>query len=315
MRIVVTGAAGFIGSHVAERLVADGHSVVGVDAFVDYYAREIKERNVRSLRDSPGFELVELDLRDGDLRAVVEGADAVINEAAMPGLPRSWVDVELYASCNLLAVDRLVRACREAGVPRLLHVSTSSVYGDMALGDEEGPLRPMSPYGITKLAAEQLLLAQHALFGLPAVIVRYFSIYGPRQRPDMAYNIFIEALLHDREITVFGDGEQSRSSTFITDCVEGTLRALELGRPGQIYNIGGGEVVTVREAIGIIADELGVEPRIVYAPARPGDQRHTKADTSKAASELGYRPTVAPEEGLRRQVSWQRGEGIRPPRP
>jgi nucleoside-diphosphate-sugar epimerase len=182
------------------------------------------------------------------------------------------------------------------------------------VGDETTPTRPVSPYGVTKLAAEHLALAYHSEFGLPVVILRYFSIYGPRQRPEMAYSVFTEALLDGRPLTVFGDGAQSRSNTYVSDCVAGTIAALDRGQTGEIYNIGGGEEIKLLDAIGIIADEIGVEPRLVFEPARVGDQRRTAADVSKARRDLGYEPVVGPDEGLRRQVGWQaaeRGAGIK----
>jgi UDP-glucuronate 4-epimerase len=314
MHVVVTGAAGFIGSHLCEALVAAGHGVVGVDAFLDYYGRERKERNLAPLRARPDFTFHELDLRTAPLAPLLEGADAVVHAAAMPGLVRSWVDMETYTSCNVLAVQRLCEAAAESGVERFVHVSTSSVYGTDAVGDERTPTRPVSPYGVTKLAAEHLALAYCSEFGLPALVLRYFSIYGPRQRPEMAYSLFTEALLDGRPLTVYGDGRQSRSNTFVSDCVAGTVAALERGSAGEVYNIGGGEEIELLDAIGIIADELGVEPRIVFGPPRAGDQRRTAADVSKARRELGYDPVVAPEEGLRRQVAWhlaERAEGVR----
>ncbi len=306
MRILVTGVAGFVGSHVAERLLADGHEVVGLDGFTDYYARPIKERNLSAVLGRPGFTFHELDLRRDPLTPAVDGVEAVIHEAAMPGLPRSWQDVEAYLDCNVLGVARLLEACRDAGVGRFLHASTSSVYGLEAVGDESMPLRPISPYGVTKLAAEHLILAHVATFGFPAVIVRYFSIFGPRQRPDMAYHKFIEAMLDGRPITIFGDGEQTRSNTFITDAVDGTVRALEGGRIGEIYNIGGGESLTVNEAVATIAEGVGVEPVIERRDAQPGDQRRTGAITARAEATFGYRPTVGAREGLLAQIAWHR---------
>jgi nucleoside-diphosphate-sugar epimerase len=311
VRILVTGAAGFIGSHLSERLVADGHSVVGVDAFIPYYPRELKVANLESLRTSQGFEFRELDLRTDDLGPVVSGGDAVIHEAATPGLPRSWTDFELYVSCNVSATQRLLEAVSQAGVSRYVQVSTSSVYGREAVGDETVPVRPISPYGVTKLAAEHLALAYRDLHALPVVILRYFSIYGPRQRPDMAYNIMTEAMLDGAPITVFGDGEQSRSSTYVEDCVAGTIGALEGGRDGEVYNLGGGVEITLLEAIAFLGEALGVKPEIRFGPARAGDQRRTQADFSKAARDFGYAPKVAPDEGLARQARWQANRRLR----
>jgi nucleoside-diphosphate-sugar epimerase len=304
VKVVVTGAAGFIGSTLAEALVAAGHEVVGLDAFIDYYPRPMKEANLDGLAPMPGFSFGEIDLRTDDIDPWLDGADAIVHEAAMAGLMRSWTDLELYASCNLLATNRLIDAARRAGAKRFVLASTSSVYGTEAVGDEDRPLEPSSPYGITKLAAEKLVLAHVALHGFPATIIRYFSIYGPRQRPDMAYHLFTEAMLDRRPITVFGDGEQTRSNTYIDDAVNGTILALERGVVGGIYNIGGGRTISLNEAIALIAEHVGVEPIIERRDARPGDQRHTSADVSRARAALGYAPTVEPREGLRRQVAW-----------
>ncbi len=306
MRVLVTGAAGFVGSHLSEALVAAGHDVVGLDAFVTYYPRPFKEENLAGLRRNSRFRFVEADLRTADLGPVLEGVDAVVHEAAMPGLPRSWSDFDLYVGCNLIAVERLLAAVRTSAVRRFLQISTSSVYGSEAVGDEHMTTRPVSPYGVTKLAAEHLVLAHVQTFGLPAVIVRYFSIYGPRQRPDMAYHRFIEALLDDAPITLYGDGLQTRSNTYVDDCVAGTIAALEHGTVGEIYNLGGGQVISMLEAIETLGEILGVAPQIERQPARPGDQRHTAADVSKARAAFGFEPRVLPREGLARQAAWQR---------
>lgn len=306
MRILVTGAAGFIGSHVAERLLADGHDVVLLDGFTDYYERWRKEANLAAARQHPRASFHELDLRRDDLAPALDGVEAVIHLAAMPGLPRSWVEMEAYTGCNLLATHRLLEASRASGVRRFLQISTSSVYGEDALGDEDLPLRPVSPYGVTKLAAEHLVGAYVQTYGFPASILRYFSIYGPRQRPDMAYHRFIEALLDGRPISVFGDGRQTRSSTYIADCVAGTVAALEGAEIGVVYNIGGGERIALLDVIGIIGDALGITPDVRFGPARDGDQRHTGADTSRARTAFGFVPVWSPADGLRAQIDWHR---------
>jgi nucleoside-diphosphate-sugar epimerase len=308
MRLLVTGAAGFIGSHVSERLVAAGHDVVGLDAFIPYYPRDIKESNLTALRDEERFRFVEIDLRDGNLVNLVADVDAILHLAAMAG-PASWDQFDRYLSCNITGTQRLLEAVRKAGDVarrRFIQISTSSVYGTDARGNEESPLHPASPYGITKLAAEQLAFAYHRAFGFPVLALRYFSIYGPRQRPDMAYHIFIRSLLRGEPITIFGDGEQSRGNTYIDDCVAGTLLALANGVPGEAYNIGGGVPITLNEAIMIIEEATGVTADRRYTTARTGDQRHTLADISKAQADLGYAPTVNPVDGLRAQVEWQR---------
>jgi nucleoside-diphosphate-sugar epimerase len=305
---VVTGAAGFIGSHLCECLVADGHEVVGLDSFHPYYARETKERNLRELLAGPRFGFVEADLRTAQLGPLVEGAEAVFHEAAMAGLARSWTDFEEYMTCNVLGTQRLVEAALRASVKRLVHASTSSVYGRLALGDEESLPRPVSPYGATKLCAERLALAYQESFGLPVVVLRYFSVYGPRQRPDMAYHIFIERILRGRPITVFGDGGQSRSNTYVADAVRATVLAWERGTVGAVYNVGGGETRDLNGVIAVLEKLVGERAQIERQPARPGDQLHTKADIQRAERELGYQPSTPLEEGLRRQVEWQRAQ-------
>jgi len=304
MRLVVTGAAGFVGSHLVDAALATGHDVVGIDAFIPYYPEAVKRANLAAAVESPSFQLVEADLRTASLTGLLDGADAVVHLAAMPGLPRSWSEFELYASCNIVGTERLLEAIRDAGVGRLVHVSTSSVYGRMAVGDESLPTAPVSPYGVTKLAAEHLVGAFAEAFGLRATILRYFSIYGPRQRPDMAYHRFAEALIDGAELNVFGDGQSSRTSTYVNDAVRATLAAVTLGRDGAVYNIGGGEPVTVLESIEIMAEAIDVRPRIAFGEPRAGDQRHTAADTALARRDLGFQAEVTPRDGLRRQVAW-----------
>lgn len=314
MRLVVTGAAGFIGSSLSDALLAAGHDVVGIDAFIDYYAREVKEANLAKAREHESFAFHEADLRSAALEPLVDGADAVLHLAAMPGLVRSWSEVELYTTCNLLATHRLIEAALTCGVPRFVHASTSSVYGLLAVGDETAPTRPISPYGVTKLAAEQLIQAFVATRGLNASILRYFSIYGPRQRPDMAYHLFAEAMLDGRPITVTGDGRQTRSNTFVDDCVVATIAAIEGAASGEVYNIAGGEEISLNDAIAAIGEALETTPRIEYAPARPGDQLRTSADTSRATAAFGFRPATRVRDGLAAQVAWHVERRRRRPR-
>jgi nucleoside-diphosphate-sugar epimerase len=231
--------------------------------------------------------------------------DAIVHQAAMAGAA-SWERFDLYSSCNITATQRLLEAIRSSGKhQRFVQISTSSVYGVEAVGPEDTPLRPASPYGITKLAAEQLAHAYGRSFDFPVIALRYFSIYGPRQRPDMAYHIFIDALLRDQPITIFGDGEQTRGNTFIADCIDGTVRALNDGVPGESYNLGGGVPISLNDAIAIIEEVVGRPAQRNYRPARLGDQRHTFADCSKAFQHFGYTAKTHPEAGLRQQVEWQ----------
>ncbi len=307
---LVTGAAGFVGSHLCEQLLAQGHRVTGVDAFIPYYPRPIKQANLATFREAPGFRFYEHDLRQGLPLTAWQGVEVVFHLAAMAGLTLSWQEFDLYMSCNIQATQRLLEDLLARGRPieQLIYVSTSSVYGRYATGDENQPLNPVSPYGITKLAAENLCRAYADNFGLPLTVLRYFSIYGPRQRPDMAYHIFIQALLEDEPITVYGDGKQSRSNTFVADCVRGTLLAFEKREQalGQVFNIGGGEVVSLNQVLDLLQDMTGRSARIVSAPAKPGDQRHTAADINKAQRILGYTPQTSIADGLKAQLAWQR---------
>lgn len=305
MKCVVTGAAGFVGSHLCERLVRDGHEVVGIDCFVPYYPRAVKEANLVWLRRQPKFHFFELDLRTADLAGLLHDADIVFHEAAMAGLLKSWSDFDLYMTCNVQATQRLVEAMRLHSRARLIYASTSSIYGRDARGPEESLPRPVSPYGVTKLAAEHLCQAYHENFGLDVVVLRYFSIYGPRQRPDMAYYMFIDALLHDRPIMITGSLEQTRGNTYVLDVVEATLLAGQKARPGAVYNIGGGQAVSLRRVLELLEEITGKRPKIEQRPPRPGDQLHTLADTRRAREQLGWVPQTTIEEGLRAQVEWQ----------
>jgi len=306
-RTLVTGGAGFIGSHVVRELLSRGHEVVTLDCMLDEsYSAEIKRSVWTEVTQLPGVTGYELDLRTDDLAPAFDGVTHVVNEAGMPGLIRSWDDLGLYIDCNLLALDRLMSAATAAGVERFVQVSTSSVYGASAIGPETAPTEPVSPYGVSKLAAEKLLLAHHANFGFPGVILRYFSVYGPHQRPDMGYNRFIEAVLDGRPINVHGDGLQTRTNTFVTDCASGTASALESARVGEIYNISGSWSISVLEALDLISDALGKPHEVRFVAKRPGDQLDTNGDVSKARAELGYAPSIQPAEGLARQAHWQR---------
>lgn len=306
MKCLVTGAAGFIGSYLCERLLEVGHRVVGVDSFVPYYPRAVKETNLAGPREQARFTFHAIDLRTEPLEPLVAEVDYVFHLAAMPGLPRSWTDFELYESCNVVATQRLVQAVRESSsLRRFVYVSTSSVYGRFSSGDESLPTRPISPYGVTKLAAENLCRAYAEEFKLPLVVLRYFSVYGPRQRPDMGYYKFIQALLTGQPVTVFGDGQQVRGNTYVTDCVEATVAAME-SPLGEVYNVGGGETVTVWDVIRRLEKIIDCQAVIRREAARPGDQRYTCADTTRLFRHLGWQPQMTIEEGLTRQVHWQR---------
>jgi UDP-glucuronate 4-epimerase len=308
---LVTGAAGFVGSHLSTELLNRGHQVIGIDAFIPYYPRLLKERNLAPLRAQDRFAFHELDLRTADLAPLFEGVDTVFHLAAQAGLLRSWQEFESYMTCNVLATQRLLDAAKPSR-PHLLHISTSSVYGRFATGDESAPLAPISPYGITKLAAEHLVQAYAIGFDLPTTILRLFSVYGPGQRPDMGYNIFIRSILDGETITIDGDGTDSRSNTYVKDVVQGLLLAFEQPDQsvGEIFNIGGGEEVTVNQVLEMLQELSGIKAHTTHGPARPGDQRRTAADITKARERLGYAPQTTLLEGLRAQLAWQRESGL-----
>lgn len=306
MNCLVTGAAGFIGSHLCERLLALGHSVTGVDTFIPYYPRELKERNLTNARKHAGFRFHQIDLRIDPLEPLIANADVVFHLAAMPGLVKSWQDFDGYWTCNVLTTQRLLDTVRNTNrkLKRFVLVSTSSVYGAHASGDESLPTQPISPYGVTKLAAEHTARAYSEAFGIPIITLRYFSVYGPRQRPDMGYFKFIQALLKNEPVTVCGDGLQARGNTYVDDCVDATIRAVQ-APAGEIFNVGGGEAVSVWDVLHKLEAIAGRKFAIRREAARPGDQQQTLADTRKLRTQLGWEPTTRIDDGLARQFHWQ----------
>jgi nucleoside-diphosphate-sugar epimerase len=321
-RVVVTGAAGFIGSHLCERLLALGHEVVGIDSFTDYYERARKEQNLGESRAHPKFTFEELDLVDADLRRVLRGAQVVYHLAGRPGVRPSWGgQFDMYVRDNVLATQRLLECLKETPVGRLVFAGSSSVYGDAEMfpTKETALPRPVSPYGVTKLAAEHLTLLYTKNFGLPVVSVRYFTVYGPRQRPDMAFARFMRALADREAIEVFGDGEQTREFTYVSDAVEGTVRAATADVVGQVFNLGGGSRVTINRVLATLEDISGMKARRQTLPAAPGDPRHTGASINLARERLGWEPRVSLHEGLTNQWQWfqatRRGQTPAPAKP
>jgi UDP-glucose 4-epimerase len=307
MKALVTGVAGFIGSHLASSLLDKGATVVGVDCFTDYYPRALKERNLEENKLREGFRFAETTIQDADLPALLDGVTHVFHLAAQAGVRKSWgKDFKVYTVNNIEATQMLLEACVNRKIERFVHASSSSVYGDRAtLPMREDALpQPVSPYGVTKLAAEQLGYLYHVNFGVPAVAMRYFTVYGPRQRPDMAFNKFIRAALNDEPISLFGDGDQTRDFTFVADAVAGTIAAGERGVPGTAYNIGGGARVSMNHVLQIIERVAGHPLKITREDVQKGDMRDTYADTSLAKKDLGFAPKVSLEEGIQAEYRW-----------
>ena len=307
MRALITGVAGFIGSTLADRLLSLGADVVGIDSFTDYYPRPIKERNLSGAWAQKKFRLVEGRLQDVDLRSLLADRTHVFHLAAQAGVRKSWgADFGVYTTNNIEATQVLLEACVGLTLERVVYASSSSVYGDetpLPMREDALP-QPVSPYGVTKLAAEQLCYLYHVNERLPTVSLRYFTVYGPRQRPDMGFHKFLRATLLGRPITVYGDGEQTRDFTYVHDAVEANLAAAERGVPGRVYNIGGGSRVSINHVLELIARVTGRQPVITVDPAQKGDMRHTYADTSLARADLGFIPKVGLEAGLAAEHAW-----------
>jgi len=310
VRVLVTGVAGFIGSNVADALLARGDEVRGVDSFLDYYPRAVKERNLAGARRQRGFEFFEQDLVSADLEALTEGCDAVLHLAAQAGVRASWgKDFRIYVDANILATQRLLEACAARKL-RVVYSSSSSIYGDAPdFPTRETTLpRPISPYGVSKLAGEHLCRLYTQSYGLPTVSLRYFTVYGPRQRPDMAFHKWLRAQLTGEQLLVFDDGTQTRDFTFVGDVVRANLLALERGTPGAAYNIGGGSRVSVNEVLAMIGELSGREVRVRRGDKQRGDVRDTHASPEAAERELGWTPRTRLREGLAAELEWLRGE-------
>lgn len=310
-RYLVTGGAGFIGSTLSEKLLRNGAIVRAVDCFSDYYPRERKEKNIKGLSTNTSYQFIEDDLAETDMNALLDGVDYVIHLAAQPGVRKSWGrDFQVYIDQNIKATQRLLEAMIGKPVKRLVYASSSSVYGDTpALPmKEDSYVQPVSPYGVTKLAAENLVNLYGKAYNIPSVSLRLFTVYGPRQRPDMAFNKFMRKILHSEPIEIFGDGEQTRDFTYVDDVISAFQAASVKGVDGRVYNIGGGHNISLNNLIKKLRDVTGMEVKTKHIPAQQGEMRHTYADYSSAAKDLGYSPTYDLDRGLKNEWEWMKNE-------
>jgi nucleoside-diphosphate-sugar epimerase len=308
MRILVTGAAGFIGSNLVVQLIKDGHTVVGVDSYSDVlYSSSIKIDRISKIQKTHDFEFHKLDIAADSMQHIGGPFDAIVNEAALPGQILSWNRFDAYSQNNLTSTERMIQFCLKHSIPKFVQASTSSVYGTIVKGNEMQQLLPASPYGVTKLAAENLLYAYAQSYPLDFSIVRYFSVFGPSQRPDMGIYKFIDSISHGKEVVVYGDGTQRRDCTFVADIVAGTISAITRGKKGQIYNLAGGTDVSVLEMITLCTEIIGKDPIMKFVNRPAGDQLITRADYSKAKEHLFYDPQFSFKSGLTAQIKWQLG--------
>ncbi|MGB8296092.1 MAG: SDR family NAD(P)-dependent oxidoreductase [Polyangia bacterium] len=320
MEILVTGAAGFIGSHLCERLVARGDRVTGFDNFDPFYPRAVKERNLAGLRRNPAFRLIEGDLTDPqDIVSALDAAgkvDAVVHLAALAGVRPSISNPQRYWAVNVTGTLHLFSACRARGIKRFVFGSSSSVYGkdsQVPFCESDPCTRPLSPYAATKRAGEMLAFTEHHLYGPSITCLRFFTVYGPRQRPDLAIHKFTRQIAGDQPVELFGDGTTSRDYTWIDDILDGVLAAIEQQAQNtapafRIYNLGGAHPTSLKALVDRIAAALEKSPRIDWQPEQPGDMPHTLADVELSQSELGYAPKVSLAQGIPRFVAWWRAE-------
>jgi len=309
LKHLITGAAGFIGSNLAKKLLAAGEEVIGIDCFTDYYSRDLKERNIEIILDNSNFTFIEKDLLKTDLQNLLKDVNYIYHQAAQAGVRSSWgEDFEIYNQNNILLTQKLLEAAKDAeNLKKFVYASSSSVYGDtdQLPMQEDNRLQPVSPYGVSKLAGENLAYLYYKNFKVPTVSLRYFTVYGEGQRPDMAFHIFIKAFLTGGKINIFGDGRQSRNFTYVGDIARANILAAKKAPAGEIINIGGsGRGIVLNETLDLIKELTNCETEINYTEKVKGDVKHTSADTSKAEKLLGYQPRVSFEEGLEREVEW-----------
>lgn len=307
MRILVTGAAGFIGSHLCERLLQlNNTEVVGIDGFINSSLNQTKQRNLKELLLNSRFKFYQVDLHEADLMKILDGVDAVYHLAGMPGVRTSWgTDFKDYVNHNISATQTLLEAVREFPVQKFIYISTSSVYGEkVGKVTEESIPNPLSPYGVSKLTAEHLCRVYQTSYNIPIVILRYFTVYGPRQRSDMAFHRFIKGILNDETLQIYGDGNQTRDFTFVSDCVDGTVAVLQAENViGETINLGGRERASVLQVIKQLEKIIGKKANLEFNEWLKGEPRNTWADISKAQRLLNYDPVTSLKNGLTRQIN------------
>jgi len=307
MTFLVTGCAGFIGSSTALELLKRGYSVRGIDRFSDYYSRELKEKNITVLKDFEQFKFIEGDLASVDLNELLKGIDIVIHDAAQAGVRSSWgKSFNTYIKDNIVTTQRLLETVKEKKIVKFVYASSSSVYGDVKKlpMNEDMKVSPVSPYGVTKLDGENLVMLYNKNYGVLGIALRYFTVFGPRQRPDMAFHKFIKAILKGEPIEIYGDGSQTRDFTYISDIVEANITAALSNVKGEVFNIGGGKRIKLNEVIKMMENIIGIKAKLYFINPQKGDVQDTYADISKAKELLGYTPRVSLEEGLEREVEW-----------
>jgi len=307
MRSLVTGTAGFIGSHLAERLLALGHQVIGVDNFLDNYPVTYKIRNLAVLKNQANFLFLEQDLLELNLHDAMDNVDYVFHLAGQPGVRSSWgPEFARYSDNNIMATQLLLEAARDHRLKKFVYASSSSVYGntdDLPMR-EEGGTRPVSPYGVSKLAAEHLCYLYWQAFAVPTVSLRFFTVYGPRQRPDMFFHIFMDRLRRGDEIPLYDDGGQTRDFTYYSDIIDGIVAACEYPGVGEVFNLGGGSEVSLAHTIEVIENLAGQKGILKRLQRQRGDVRHTRARLDLARAKLNYRPRIGLETGLRQEWEW-----------
>ncbi len=313
-QITVTGAAGFIGSTLTENLLKIGHNVKGIDSFTNYYSVKIKEKNIENCLKNPNFSLIREDLETVNLSEIFQNSEYIFHLAAQPGVRKSWgKDFDIYNQNNIIITQKILESLKNNSIlKKFVIASSSSVYGTQfgMMNEEESLTRPVSPYGVTKLAAENLTNLYHQNYGIPTIALRYFTVYGPRQRPDMAFTRFLYSIIKNKEFSIYGDGEQTRDFTYIDDIVSGTIAAATSNSVGEILNLGGGSVIPLKKIIEIIKDMTGKDLKIKFGNEQKGDVKHTNADISKSKNLIGYKPKTDIKTGLKLQFDYIKNNHI-----